>query len=120
MLGEIEENRSANPKENIKIALTNSLLMISILNDFLDYMSSKNKCLKVNITSFNLLDCLNEIVQLFTHQILQKKLYLEIPQKDFIKNIQIETDKSRFKQVLINLISNSIKYTYEGGVIISV
>jgi len=62
---------------------------------------------------------LKDTVSLFEFVASQKGLYLNLKIKDDVENF-IKTDENRLRQILINLIGNAIKFTFHGGVEISI
>jgi len=94
-------------------------LLLSIVNSILDLGQIRNNKLKLNIIKTSLSELLNEVYYLFEFQFTKKGLYLKL---DIHPNAPqfITTDDSRLKQILINLIGNAFKFTFEGGVTVSV
>ena len=92
-------NREANRMDRLVV----DLLQLSKF----DY--SKGTLKKVNI---NLVELSKTVIEkmLFTAKQKEHKLNLEI-----INNVRIHADRDSVEQVLINVISNSIKYTPDGG-----
>lgn len=64
--------------------------------------------------------CLSEVVEKicigYEGAFLKKNLFFN---KDIVKDIYISFDKMRFSQMLVNLLSNALKYTKTGGVSLS-
>lgn len=46
-------------------------------------------------------------------------MYLNFECKEDTLNQKIYTDEKRVKQIIINLISNALKYTFKGGITVS-
>jgi signal transduction histidine kinase len=95
----------------------NSLL--TLINDILDFSKIEAGKLEIENFTFNLRELLDSIIDQFAIKINEKKLELishissEVPQ--FIIG-----DESRLMQILLNLISNAIKFTQEGDVFIRI
>lgn len=89
--------------------------LMTIINDILDYSKVEAGKLELDHAEFNLEDLVLEITSVFRLQTESKKLqfinYLD-PQ---LPNLVVG-DQSRLKQVLINLIGNSIKFTGTGSI----
>ena len=75
---------------------------------------------KLNISSFKLSALLDEINFLFEFQWIERRISFKIVWDPDIIDWFFESDSKRIKQVIINLVSNSIKFTEKGGIIIRV
>ena len=75
---------------------------------------------KLNISSFKLSALLDEINFLFEFQWIERRISFKIVWDPDIIDWFFESDSKRIKQVIINLVSNSIKFTERGGIIIRV
>lgn len=93
-------------------------LMLSLINDILDF--SKIEAGKMNISHvpFDMDICVESVAELLAVKAHEKHLLLEtyIP-GDFPK---VKGDPDRIKQVLVNLIGNSIKFTEHGKIDVEV
>lgn len=106
--------------EDIKIKFlemidSESTRMTGIVKDLLTLSRLDNKRTKWQITEYNLNDSLSHLCRVMTvdatahgHQLLLK-LDRNLP--------QITADKDRIDQVIVNIISNAIKYTPDNGTI---
>jgi len=95
----------------------NSLL--SIINDILDFSKIEAGKLHLDIEPMNLYECVEDALTLLAPSAHEKGLEL-VP---FIYNdvpIQILGDSLRITQIITNLVSNAIKFTYTGSVIVRV
>ncbi|NVO04197.1 MAG: PAS domain S-box protein [Bacteroidetes bacterium] len=97
---------------SLKIS-SNSLM--NMLNDVLDFSKIEaNKMVLAN-NDFNLLKCTTEIISIFEGQAEQKNVKLKLT---FNKNNPefLYGDESKLRQILVNLIGNSLKFTTLGKV----
>ncbi|WP_091990130.1 two-component sensor histidine kinase BarA [Pseudoalteromonas denitrificans] len=95
----------------------NSLL--SIISDILDFSKLEAGAMELEKIHFQLRDTVNEVLTLLAPSAHEKSLELSI----YIQNTVPENligDPTRFKQILINLISNAIKFTETGSVTIDI
>ncbi|EAR83147.2 response regulator receiver domain protein (macronuclear) [Tetrahymena thermophila SB210] len=91
----------------------NGYLLESRINDLIDYSTLLNKNdLSLNCTQFDLMEILTEMRELFELQAKKKNCKLIIPNL----KLDLKNDKPRIKQILINIIGNAIKFTFEGFV----
>ena len=106
---------SRESREHAELIKTTCHGILNTLNDVLDFSKIDAGIIEIKKTRFKIQKALNEIVQLFKPQSLQKKLDLRlIISDDFPETVF--TDYHRFKQILTTLLSNAIKYTQKGSV----
>ena len=120
-LSHLIENTSLNTKQQNYIRKLNSSakLLLGIINDILDFSKIEAGKLSLEITTFNLEKMLMDINNIFSFTATKKNLefilYIEPGVPQFVKG-----DELRLKQILINFISNAIKFTHEGEIAISI
>lgn len=89
------------------------LHLTSILEDLHDLVLVEKGELKVALATFSAPQILDSCLSLVTHRAQGKKINLQItcdPELTFLSS-----DKHRFRQIFVNLLTNAIKYTPEGG-----
>lgn len=86
-----------------------------IINDFLDLSVIESGKLKLENIGFNIRYQLSHIVESFKFQTDEKGITLDFSLHPSIDTV-ILGDPVRLNQILINLISNAIKFTHEGGI----
>lgn len=101
---------------HINIAANNLLV---ILNDILEYSKIEERKIKFEHVRFNINDILDNIYKLYEHKALEKGLSFKI-NKDAKVPAFIMGDPVRLNQILVNIISNAIKYTDKGFVEVNV
>lgn len=101
-------------KKQLGMVQTSSRHLLSLINDVLDISKIEAGQLKVNIEPFNLSDVIHKVVDLSNPIIEKKKLQILVSiTPEFI---EIESDKQRVQQILINLVNNAIKFTETGNI----
>ena len=99
-----------------RIATSCSNLMTYLVNDILDFSQLEAKKLVLNIVDgVSVMQVISESVELLSFKAESKTLPLSYT-IDQNMPVTIRTDPNRLKQILINLISNSLKYTEKGFV----
>lgn len=96
-----------------KISLSSKHLL-GLINDVLDMSKIESGKLTLNIELISLREMMESIVSIIQPQVKAKKQSFNV----FIHKIQAENiyaDSVRLNQVLLNLLSNALKFTPEGG-----
>ena len=92
--------------------------LLGIINDVLDISKIEAGKLSVAREKVDLRKILNEVIDLHLVTIQSKNLQLITPTWE--QNIYVLADTAKLKQVLINIISNAVKFTDYGSINISV
>ena len=102
--------------ENIREASTT---LLSLVNDLLDF--SKIECGKMEIipVEYEVANVLTEVINMIEIKAVNKKLEFKTIIAEDIPYL-LYGDEIRLKQVLTNLLTNAVKYTEEGNVILKV
>ncbi len=95
----------------------NSLL--GIINDILDYSKIEAGKLAIEEIEFNVIDLLDQILQVFRFSIEKSELSLTYSIGKDVPSVIIG-DPTRIRQVLLNFISNAIKFTRQGSVHVAI
>jgi len=86
-----------------------------IINDILDIASIESGKLKFEQIGFNLNDLLQSLVSTFNHQVKEKGIEFHFDLESEANQIFVG-DPVRLNQILVNLISNAIKFTHTGSI----
>jgi PAS domain S-box-containing protein len=111
---------SKNPSPKEQVTYLNAIKSASenlkvIINDILDLASIDSGKLKFEKIGFNLKDLLTSLIDAFAFQAHEKGLTLTFNLEEKVDTILIG-DPVRLNQILINLISNAIKFTHTGSI----
>ncbi len=89
--------------------------LLNLINDILDFSKIEAGKVELENIPFNLHHCIEEAIDLSADKAMRKGISLTF---DIDKDVPmlIKGDITRLRQVLINLISNGVKFTREGGV----
>ncbi len=85
-----------------------------LLDDFLDFSKLEVNKLKLAKAPFNVSQALQDAVAILKHKAQEKQLYLKVETSN--ENIWVRGDMYRLRQIILNLVSNAIKFTQQGGV----
>lgn len=98
---------------------TSSETLMALINDILDFSKIETGNLSLELREFNLVPMMRDISAMFFNQVAEKSVTLEIDIAEDVPR-KIIGDETRIRQVLINLLSNSIKFTAKGEIRLSV
>ncbi len=88
--------------------------LLTLINDVLDISKVESGKLALNPSVFSLAELMSNIISIVQPHVKEKQMEFEIHARK-IKYEYIFADELRINQILINLISNAIKYTPEKG-----
>lgn len=102
-------------KEYVELLMSSGHNLLVIINDILDFSKIEAGKMAVESTEFSLADCLQQSLEVFGALAAEKKLRLR---KDFDTRIPatLMGDSARIGQIILNLVSNAIKFTEKGHV----
>ena len=89
--------------------------LLRILNDILDYSKIEAGHLDLEVAPFDLADLLAGVVDLFSFQVSDKGLQLEVRIDPLLPPVVLG-DATRLRQVLVNLVGNALKFTESGRI----
>ncbi|GLJ41537.1 hypothetical protein SUGI_0859670 [Cryptomeria japonica] len=94
--------------------------LLGLLNSILDVSKIEAEKLQLDETDFNIVQVLEEVVDMFSVVALEKgvEVVLDLCDDSAEKISWIKGDAGRLKQILCNLLSNGVKFTSEGHVIL--
>ena len=96
-----------------KISLSSSHLL-SLINDILDMSRIENGKITLREEAFNLRELVSDTADLVSPQARAKHLKLEVS-AETLQNENVVGDSLRIRQIFLNILSNAVKYTPEGG-----
>lgn len=104
-------------KEMIDDVHESSIRLIEIVNDFLDTSRLELGKMQFEKGILNLSQLIPNVIKQYQVTSSRKKLYIHFEDQE--KQPPVVGDQDRFRQVLINLIGNGLKFTKEGGVTVT-
>lgn len=112
----LSQNPSPDERETYLNAIKHSAENLKvIINDILDITAIESGKLKFEKIAFNPKDLLPSLINTFTYQAKEKKLNLDYSIDEKLNKILLG-DPVRLNQILINLISNAVKFTHSGAI----
>ncbi|MBD2294866.1 response regulator [Anabaena sphaerica FACHB-251] len=106
-------------QEFVEIIRNSGDSMLTLINDILDFSKIESGKLEIEEQVVNLRNCIEESLDLVAPKACEKGLELAYFMDTETSEL-IRGDVTRLRQILVNLLSNGIKFTNSGEVIISV
>ena len=100
-------------KKGTKVILTETERLYSMVENLLDFSRLQQSEMKFTKEKLDLVAEISEVAIMFTPRCRQSGL--ELVWEETADIIPVFADRDRLKQVMVNLLDNSIKYTPEGG-----
>ncbi|MDQ0270085.1 two-component system histidine kinase PnpS [Cytobacillus purgationiresistens] len=111
--GAMEDKEALN--QFLKIILQESERLQTLIQDLLDLSKIEQQGFSLSIEKFDLLTVINEVIAIVNRKAEEKNITISIEKEK--ETILIEADPYRMKQVFINIVSNAISYTPNGGIV---
>ncbi len=106
---------TAQQTEDLGRIRRNQRLLISIVNDILNFAKVESGHIEYRLEDVRLTDVLSKLEDLVRPQLLAKSLQYTLD--DCAATVFVRADRDKLEQVLLNLLSNAIKFTPGGGTI---
>lgn len=105
-------------KEMIQDIRESSIRLIEIVNDFLNVSRLEQGKIRFNKSQFDIIPIISAVIRDLENLALQKGLYLRLnPLKESAAGVLADPDRT--EEIVANLVSNAIKYTEKGGIVIN-
>lgn len=109
------KNQDLSIDEDLSLVESNAADMVNLFRGVHDY--SELGSYEVQLQAVSLADLIFEIIKQYQKLAEEKNLVLKIATRNKTSR-PIQTDRALLKRLLSNLISNAIKYTHQGGVVV--
>ncbi len=113
MSGEINEEQ----RKQLTMVKNSANHLLSLINDLLDISKIEAGRVDLSFETFEIHDVITEVVEAFTPVVEEKGLELT---SDVPEGVTFASDRRRVKQVLMNFLSNAVKFTDRGSVMVTV
>ncbi|WP_131671696.1 response regulator [Pseudomonas parakoreensis] len=90
--------------------------LLKVINDILDFSRIERSELELEHIPFNLADLIGACAQSFQHSAVQRGLALNLRIPEDMRDLQVQGDPTRIRQILVNLVGNALKFTERGRV----
>jgi signal transduction histidine kinase/CheY-like chemotaxis protein len=115
----LDTELTAEQREYLNTVKLSADSLVTVINDIFDFSNIEAGKIELDMTDFNLRDCLEATLKTLALRAHEKGLELlceaapEVPQG-------VHGDSNRLRQVVYNLVGNAIKFTKEGEVVLGV
>jgi len=108
---------NAEQADLVKVANESAQHLSRLLNDTLDLSALEAGTIKLRMEPLNLARFLDALAATFRPLAAQKNLQFEIS-SEITNDVWIESDSTRLRQILFNLLHNAFKFTQQGRVLL--
>ncbi len=105
-------------REYLQIAKNSAMSLLQIINDILDFSKIEAGKLAIERIDFDMAQLLSEALRPMAVKAAEKGLELVLDIDDGFPAL-VRGDPGRIRQILLNLVSNSIKFTMQGEIVVS-
>ena len=111
----MKTNLDADQLEYMGIVNESAVTLMQIINDILDFSKIEAGKLELNIEEIDIYDLVHRVINLFKYQADTKNIKLILNIDSNVPQF-IYADAVRLKQIIVNLIGNSLKFTQKGEI----
>jgi signal transduction histidine kinase/ActR/RegA family two-component response regulator len=118
LLDGLDGDMNEEQRQDVQAVLRSAEYLLKLINEILDLSKIEAGHMKVDITEVRLRDVVKDVLSTVNPLITGKGLECrtEIPDED----VTVRADRDRLRQIVLNLVSNAVKFTDCGGVTIRV
>ncbi len=114
-----DKSNNQDQLDNLKLINYSAENLLVIINDVLDYSKIEADKIQFESINFKVGDVVDKLIKTFKIKAEEKNLHLSSDLDPEVPDIVVG-DPYRLNQILINLLSNALKFTHEGRVRLSV
>jgi len=109
----------AEQKHKLEVANTSAKSLLVLINDILDFSKVESGKLELEERPFDIRREFDDITHVMSYKCHEKSIELSLDTAEVTQGFAIG-DATRLRQVVVNLISNAIKFTDKGKILIKV
>lgn len=107
-----DSNLSAQQRDMLQIVQRNVAVLTRLVSEILDFRKVQNGKMKLHLSDFDLIECMQQWIGLFTVSAQKKNINLQL---EAPKTIPMRADHDKLERICYNLLTNAMKYTPNGG-----
>ncbi|MEN2995109.1 MAG: ATP-binding protein [Thermodesulfovibrio sp.] len=116
LLDEVDGPLNEEQKASLRKVAANARHLLQLINDVLDISKIESGKIELRPKEVDLKELIDSIMVTFEPLIAKKGLSFSLNIESGAEKLYVDEDKT--KQILINLISNAVKFTHQGGITI--
>src|SRR5580658_717598 len=113
----LDTELTAEQRDCLETAKLSADSLLTVINDILDYSKIEARKIELEAIEFNLRDCAEEALKTFASRADEKGLELLCDIASEVPEL-VEGDPGRLRQIILNLVSNAIKFASQGEVML--
>ncbi len=106
---------TAEQKRCVEVSQRNGVALLELINDILDLAKVESGKVELEQVGLDLRDVIARALEVVELRATRKGLWLRRNIADGVP-VHLQGDPNRLRQILINLLGNSIKFTHQGGI----
>eukprot|EP00698_Gefionella_okellyi_P025118 TRINITY_DN907_c1_g2_i11.p2 TRINITY_DN907_c1_g2~~TRINITY_DN907_c1_g2_i11.p2 ORF type:complete len:621 (+),score=144.25 TRINITY_DN907_c1_g2_i11:493-2355(+) len=114
----LDEDMTVDQKARVRKLYLSGKMLVSLVNDVLDYAKTESGQLRLEEVDYQLRECLDETVSVVADAAFDKGVELVSKLNPALPCV-VCGDSMRLRQIITNLVSNSIKFTSSGNIVVS-
>lgn len=112
----MDENDHTRIQESLRLIYRSGELLLHILTELLTYSKNTLNRSKLEKSNFQILEVVYQVQSIFSKLAMDQRVHLNILLKpDIIRKLVLYGDSNRIIQIVMNLVSNSLKFTPVDG-----
>jgi signal transduction histidine kinase/DNA-binding response OmpR family regulator len=115
----LETDLKPEQREYLEIVKSSADSLLGVLNDILDFSKIEARKLDLDEVDFDLSSALDETIRILAPRAHQKGLELAYQMSSRVPPV-VSGDPGRLRQIIVNLVSNALKFTEQGEVVLRV
>ncbi|MBI3173222.1 MAG: PAS domain S-box protein [Chloroflexi bacterium] len=115
MLEELDGPLTENMQTDLALIQKNGKHLLHLINDVLDMAKIEAGKMNLSLERFNVQDILEDVTSI-TQPLANSKSLAVFIEADSDRNVDITADRTRIRQVMLNIVNNAIKFTEAGWV----
>ena len=115
----LQDSANLDQREHLETAQYSAEALLTILNDILDFSKLEAGNLEFEAIAFDVIKTVESVINLMSSRAHDSGLWLKFECAPGVPRLLVG-DVGRLRQVLLNLISNAMKFTAKGGIVVEI
>jgi two-component system, sensor histidine kinase and response regulator len=113
----LETELTSDQRECLDTIKLSADLLLTVVNDILDFSKIEAGKMDLEVIAFDLIDCVEEALKMIALRAGEKGLELLCDLPPTLPEM-VRGDSARLRQIIVNLVSNAIKFTDNGEIVL--